>query len=108
MAISQTATWIGAIRRSHPKLSLLAVEILLLIADGADSCREIKARMVGTIDPANLNRQLGALTGRARWDRGRWVETPFQLVVTRPHPHISGALHYSLSIEGQTLIKALQ
>lgn len=99
------ARWIGAIRTAQPSLSLTAVEALLWVAAGIDNGRELAEQM--DVDRATITRTLGALRGRSAWAQGRWRESPLQLLQTRPHPHISGALCHSLSPNGQELIKSL-
>ena len=105
MSPEQLARWIGAIRTAQPTLSLTGVEVLLWVAAGIDSTRDLAE--VVSVDRATLTRTLGILRGRSVWVRGRWRESPLQLLQTRPHPHIPGALHHSLSLNGQNLIKSL-
>lgn len=106
MTPDRLADWIGAIRQADPSLSLAAVEILLRVAAGADSTRDLQEAVPG-VDRSTLTRSLGILRGRATLHGNRWRESPIQLLQTRPHPHITGALHYSLSPEGQSLFDAL-
>jgi hypothetical protein len=102
------AGWVGAIRSSCPQLSLLALEVLLLVADGADSSRAITERLVTPANQSNITRTISLLLGRAQWRQGRWLESPFRLLQSRPHPHIHNALHLGLSPEGEELVKGLR
>ena len=107
MTPERLADWIGAIRQADPSLSLAAVEILLRVAAGADSARDLQEAIPG-VDRSTLTRSLGILRGRATLHGNRWRESPIQLLQTRPHPHIPGALHYSLSPNGREIVGLLQ
>lgn len=108
MSTSAMAGWIGAIRSSCPQLSLLALEVLLLVADGATCTREITERLVTPASQSNVTRTINLLLGRAQWRQGRWLESPFQLLTSRPHPHVRGAAFLSVSEEGRTLLQGLR
>lgn len=101
------ADWLAAIRTAQPTLPLVAVEVLLRVADGIDCTRDL-ADAVPEVDRTTIDRTLAKLRGRSRWKHGRWVDSSLQLLQTRPHPHIAGALHYSLSPNGQELIQSLR
>lgn len=105
MTPAALADWLAAIRTASPTLSLTAVEVLLRVAAGADNRREIEE--VVAVDRATITRSLGLLRGRARLKAGRWCESPIELLQTRPHPHITGALCYSLTRNGNDLIRSL-
>jgi DNA-binding HxlR family transcriptional regulator len=107
MTPERLADWIGAIRQADPSLSLAAVEILLRVAAGADSARDLQEAIPG-VDRSTLTRSLGILRGRATLHGKRWRESPIQLLQARPHPHIPGALHYGLSPNGQEIVGLLQ
>jgi hypothetical protein len=100
------ADWLAAIRTASPSLSLTAVEVLLRVAAGADNRREIGEQVLH-VDPATVTRSLGLLRGRSRLKAGRWVDSPIELLQARPHPHIRGALHYSLTPNGHQLMDRL-
>lgn len=106
MTPTALALWVGAIRQAYPALSLAAVEVLLWVASGLDNARDIQEAMPG-VDRSTLTRSLGILRGKAVLHRGRWRESPIQLLQARPHPHIAGALHYCLSPNGQSLVETL-
>jgi len=99
------ADWLAAIRTAQPTLPLVAVEVLLRVADGIDCTRDMAEAMPG-VHRTTIDRALAQLRGRSRWDQGHWIESPLQLLQTRPHPHIAGALHYSLSPNGRDLVRA--
>jgi len=105
MTPAALADWLAAIRMASPSLSLAAVEVLLRVAAGADNRRDIEEQM--EVDQSTITRSLGLLRGRARLKKGRWHESPVQLLQARPHPHIAGALHYSLTKDGNGLIGSL-
>jgi hypothetical protein len=105
MTPAALADWLAAIRTASPTLSLAAVEVLLRVAAGADNRREIEELM--EVDRATITRSLGLLRGRAKLKAGRWRESPIELLQTRPHPHIAGALCYSLTQNGSELIRSL-
>lgn len=100
------ADWLAAIRTAAPGLSLTAVEVLLRVAAGADNRRDIEAQM--NVDRATITRSLGLLRGGARLKGGQWRESPIKLLRFRPHPHIPGALLYSLTENGSEVIAALR
>lgn len=106
MTPDRLADWISAIRQADPSLSLAAVEILLRVAAGADSTRDLQEQVPG-VDRSTLTRSLGILRGKSTLHDGRWRESPIQLLQARPHPHVPGALHYCLSENGQTVIESL-
>ncbi len=108
MSTAAMAGWIGAIRSSCPQLSLLALEVLLLVADGATCTREITERLNTPASQSNVTRTINLLLGRAQWRQGKWLESPFQLLTSRPHPHIKGATFLELSTEGRNLVQGLQ
>jgi hypothetical protein len=107
MSTAAMAGWVGAIRSSCPQLSLLALEVLLLVADGATCSREITERLVTPASQSNVTRTINLLLGRAQWRQGKWLESPFQLLSSRPHPHVRGAAFLDLSEEGRTLVQGL-
>lgn len=107
MKAAAAADWIAALRTAAPTLSLTALEVLLRVADGIDNRKSLQ-EAIPNVDRATVTRCLQILRGKARWVRGRWAESPLELLVTRPHPHIPGALCYSLSPYGLHLIQYLQ
>lgn len=106
MTPASLADWLAAIRTAQPTLSITAVEVLLRVADGADCTSDLHQAIPG-VDRSTLIRTLSILKGRSTWVQGRWREHPLQLLQTRPHPHIKGALHYSLSPNGRALCDSL-
>lgn len=106
MTPTELADWLAAIRSAQPTLPLVAVEVLLRVAEGIDCTRDLAEAMPG-VHRTIIDRALAQLRGRSRWDQGHWIDSPLQLLQTRPHPHIAGALHYSLSPNGQDLINSL-
>lgn len=106
MTPAALADWLAAIRTASPSLSLAAVEVLLRVAAGADNRRELEQLV--TVDRATITRSLGLLRGGARLEGNRWRESPIKLLRYRPHPHIQGALAYSLTADGHALIQALE
>lgn len=106
MTPTALADWLAAIRTAQPTLSVLAVEVVLRVADGIDCTRDL-AQAIPGVNRTTIDRTLAQLRGRPRWKQGRWVESPLQLLQSRPHPHVPGALHYSLSPNGQDLIRSL-
>jgi hypothetical protein len=107
MRPTTAADWIMAIRVAAPTLSLTALEVLLRVAAGIDNRKELESAIPG-VDRATVTRSLQILRGKARWVRGRWAESPVELLQTRPHPHIPGALCYTLSPYGDHLVSFLQ
>jgi phosphosulfolactate phosphohydrolase-like enzyme len=107
MTPAALADWIAAIRTASPGLSLTAVEVLLRVAAGAQDRREIELQ-IPDVDRATITRSLGLLRGGARLKGGQWRESPIKLLRHRPHPHIPGALLYSLTSNGQDVIQALR
>jgi hypothetical protein len=77
------------------------------VAAGIDNRKELE-EAVPDVDRATITRCLQILRGKARWVQGKWAESPLELLITRPHPHIPGALCYSLSPNGRQLIQYLQ
>jgi len=106
MTPAALADWLAAIRTASPSLSLAAVEVLLRVAAGADNRRDIEAQM--NVDRATITRSLGLLRGGARLQGGQWRESPIKLLRFRPHPHIAGALLYSLTKNGTDVIHSLR
>lgn len=107
MTPTALADWLAAIRTAQPTLPLVAVEVLLRVADGIDCTRDL-AQAIPGVDRTTLDRTLAKLRGQSRWKRDGWVDSSLQLLQARYHPHIAGALHYSLSPEGRNLILALR
>lgn len=88
------AAMLRRLRSSGRPIPIGAVEALLLIGAGVDSVPDLAAAMGhdgAPMPPASVSRLISMLRGRARYDMGRWVESPYNaLVVVRSHPHRKG------------------
>lgn len=101
------AGFLGALRQRNRAVPMPAAEALLLIASGIDNIPDLQQAMRDgegrPLPPATVNRLISLLRGRARYQRGQWVESPFTLLDVRRHPHRRG-LQLQLSEAGTQLI----
>lgn len=101
------ARLLNALRETGRTIPIGAAEALLLIAAGVDSVPELAVTMASDgrpVAPATISRLISLLRGRARWDRGAWVESPYgALIATRRHPHRNG-YQLVLTVAGRFLI----
>jgi hypothetical protein len=105
--LRRLAALTGAMRHAGHKVPVGALEALLLVGAGVDCATDLVQEMSGhgtPIEKAQVSRFLSLLRGRARYDRGRWVESPMApLVLVRRHPHRRGQ-QVLLSEEGGRLL----
>jgi hypothetical protein len=85
-----------------------AAEALLRIAAGqADHIADLQQVMLDEngqpAPPASTARVVALLRGRARYARGKWIESPFSLIEVRKHPH-RGGQQLLLSPQGRQLV----
>lgn len=101
------AGFLGALRQKNRAVPVNAAEALLLIASGIDNIPDLQRAMRDSegnaLPSATISRLISLLRGRARYDEGRWVESPYSLLEVRPHPHRRG-LELRLSAAGEQLI----
>ena len=101
------AGFLGALRQKGRAIPISAAEALLLIAAGIDHVADLHAAMRDTegnaLPAATMSRLVSLLRGRARYDQGTWIESPYGLIEVRPHPHRRG-LQLRLSAAGLQLI----
>ena len=101
------ANFLGALRVTNRAVPINAAEALLLIASGIDNVPDLQQAMRdanGNALPAStISRLISLLRGRARYNQGRWLESPYSLLEVRPHPHRKG-LQLLLSEAGKRLI----
>lgn len=101
------ARFLGSMRQNNRAIPISAAEALLLIAGGIDNVPDLQQAMRdangNALPPATISRLISLLRGRARYDQGRWLESPYSLLEVRPHPHRRG-LQLRLSDAGQRLI----
>lgn len=101
------AGFLGALRQKNRAVPINAAEALLLIASGIDNIPDLQQAMRdadgNALPPATISRLISLLRGRARYDQGRWLESPYSLLEVRPHPHRRG-LQLRLSDAGLRLI----
>ena len=105
----QMARFLAHLRSSGRGVPVNAAEALLLIAAGVDHVADLQQAMPdekGQPQPgATTARLVALLRGRARFDGGKWIESPFSLVEVRKHPHRRGQ-QVLLSSQGQQLVNA--
>jgi hypothetical protein len=103
------AGFLGALRQKNRAVPINAAEALLLIASGIDNIPDLQQAMRdqegNALPPATISRLISLLRGRARYDQGRWLESPYSLLDVRPHPHRRG-LQLQLSAAGKRLIRS--
>jgi hypothetical protein len=103
------AGFLGALRQRNRAVPMPAAEALLLIASGIDNIPDLQQAMHDgegrPLPPATVNRLISLLRGRARYQQGQWVESPFTLLEVRRHPHRRG-LQLQLSEAGIQLMKS--
>lgn len=103
------AGFLGALRQKNRAVPINAAEALLLIASGIDNIPDLQVAMRdqegNALPPATISRLISLLRGRARYDQGRWLESPYSLLDVRPHPHRRG-LQLQLSDAGKRLISS--
>lgn len=101
------AAFLGALRRKDRMIPVNAAEALLLIAAGVDNMPDLRKAMRDSegnaLPSATITRLVSLLRGRARYDEGQWIESPYSLIDARPHPHKRG-LQLRLSDAGKQLI----
>ncbi|QTP86375.1 hypothetical protein SSRP02_p019 [Synechococcus phage S-SRP02] len=94
-------------RVTNRAVPINAAEALLLIASGIDNVPELQQAMRdangNALPAATISRLISLLRGRARYNQGRWLESPYSLLEVRPHPHRKG-LQLQLSAAGKRLI----
>lgn len=104
---SALAGFLGALRVTNRAVPINAAEALLLIASGIDNVPELQQAMRdangNALPAATISRLISLLRGRARYNQGRWLESPYSLLEVRPHPHRKG-LQLQLSAAGKRLI----
>lgn len=100
---------LGALRQNNRAVPLACAEALLLIAAGVDNIPDLQQAMRdgqgSPMPPSTISRLISLLRGRARYNQGRWIESPYTLLEVRPHPHRKG-LQLHLSAAGQQLIRS--
>lgn len=103
------AGFLGALRQKNRAVPMSAAEALLLIASGIDNIPDLQVAMRdqegNALPPATISRLISLLRGRARYDQGRWLESPYSLLDVRPHPHRRG-LQLQLSDAGRQLMRS--
>lgn len=103
------AGFLGALRQKNRAVPINAAEALLLVASGIDNIPDLQQAMRdadgNALPPATISRLISLLRGRARYDQGKWLESPYSLLEVRPHPHRRG-LQLRLSAAGQRLISS--
>jgi hypothetical protein len=103
------AGFLGALRQKNRAVPINAAEALLLIASGIDNIPDLQQAMRDqegkALPPATISRLISLLRGRARYDQGQWLESPYSLLDVRPHPHRRG-LQLQLSDAGARLIRS--
>lgn len=106
---STVASWLGA-SRAQGFTAISHLEVLLWIASGASSHRDVMDRVTlfGGFTASSVTRIVQELSGSSRYTGREWVEGRYPgLIERRPHPHINGADHYSLTENGRAAISAL-
>lgn len=102
------AKFLGALRLKNRAVPVNAAEALLLIASGIDNIPDLQKAMQdlhgNALPAATMSRLVSLLRGRARYQQGSWVESPYSLVEVRPHPHKRG-MQLQLSAAGRQLIR---
>lgn len=98
------ARFLAAFRMTGRAVPVTAIEAFLRIAAGVDSVPELQAQM--GLDPGGASRVVSFLRGRARYNRGRWVEGGASLVLVRKHPH-RGGHQLMVSADGIALLDLL-
>lgn len=103
------AGFLGALRQKNRAVPINAAEALLLIAAGIDNIPDLQQAMRdaegNALPPATISRLVSLLRGRARYDQGKWLESPYSLLEVRPHPHRRG-LQLRLSDAGERLMRS--
>jgi len=109
--LTALAALLRRLRSAGRTIPLGAAEALLLIGAGVDSVPELAAAMGDghtPLPPASVSRLVSLLRGRARYHRGKWIESPLgALICVRPHPHRRG-LQLRLSDTGAQLLNTHQ
>ena len=100
--LQATAGFLAWFRQPGRNIPICAAEALLLIGGGVDSVPELQAQM--RTCPATVARTVALLRGRARYVKGRWIESPYGLVMVRKHPNRRGN-QLLLTPEGHQLIR---
>ena len=104
------ARFLAHLRFSGRGIPVNAAEALLLIAAGIDHTAELQQAMTDEKgrpqSMATTTRVVNLLRGRARYARGKWIESPFSLIAIRKHPHRKG-YQLLLSQQGHQLVCAL-
>lgn len=101
--LQATAAFLAWFRQPGRNIPVIAAEALAWIASGVDSVPELQSRM--DTCPATVSRTVSLLRGRARYREGRWIESPYGLVMTRKHPDRRGN-QLLLTTQGQQLVQA--
>jgi hypothetical protein len=103
------ACWLGTSRAAGFK-SISHLEVLLWIASGADSHRDLMDRVTlfAPFTASSVSRIVQELAGATRFNGSEWVPSRYAgLIERRPHPHINQGDHLSLTEQGRTMISAL-
>lgn len=105
--LTELAALLARLRCSGRAIPIGAAEALLWVAAGVDSVPELAAAMGNDgapLPPATVSRLVSLLRGRARYDRGQWIESPTgALIACRRHPHRRG-LQMLLTEEGARVL----
>ncbi len=86
------------LRKQHPTLSLLGVEMLLLIAQGVDTRNELEAATGAT--GGSIRKAVRILSGQGYRDQGHIVLSRLRLVRKLQNPHSRGEL---LALTGEAV-----
>jgi hypothetical protein len=106
----QVARFLAHLRSTGRGIPVNAAEALLLIAAGIDHRADLEQAMADEKgqpqSTATTSRLVNLLRGRARYARGKCIESPFSLIEIRPHPHRRG-YQLLLSEQGIALVGLL-
>tara|TARA_R100001082_G_scaffold82161_1_gene49005 strand:+ start:323 stop:760 length:438 start_codon:yes stop_codon:yes gene_type:complete len=102
------ASFLSEFRQRNRAVPVHAIEALLLIASGIDNMNDLRKAMSDeegeALPVGSMSRLVSLLRGRARWNKGKWIESPFEaLIEVRSHPHQRG-MQLLLSEMGETLV----
>jgi hypothetical protein len=96
------AAFLGWFQQPGRNIPICAAEALLWIAAGEDSLAALQQHMGSS--PRAVERAVSLLRGRARYREGKWIESPYGLVMVRKHPNRRGN-QLLLTPEGHQLIR---
>lgn len=101
------AAFLSHLRVDGRAVPVNAAEVLLLIASGVDNIPDLQRAMPTAqnlpLPEPTARRLVALLRGRARYEGGAWIESPFSLVSARSHPHKRGQ-QLLLTPQGEALI----